>query len=193
VAGREGQAQVPGTLTLRQCTGAGHSPGLPVGYPWPGKILPLLLSLATFLLALTAIPGQSAEIYRWVDAEGRVHFGDAPPPEGAERVEVREPLAPDTGLAERRQRGTRLSEILEEDRITRDEARAEEIQVRENRQARCDSARLRLERAARASYIYKDSGDPQNPVILEEADRQQLERSLQEEVQRHCGAGNASP
>lgn len=145
------------------------------------------------VLALATVPGYSAGIYRWVDAEGRVHFGDDPPPEGAQQVEIKEPQSPDTGLAERRQRGARMSEILEEDRVGRDEARAAEIKAREDRQARCDIARRQLERAERSTYIYEESGDPQNPDILDEAERQQYQRSLLEEVRRHCGTENASP
>lgn len=40
-------------------------------------MLPYHLLLAGVLLALTA--PASAEIYRWVDSDGRVHFGDQPP------------------------------------------------------------------------------------------------------------------
>lgn len=144
-------------------------------------------------LTLVTIPGYSAEIYRWVDTEGRLHFGDSPPPEGAEQVEINRSKAPDTGLAERRQRSARISEILEEDRVGRVEARAAEIQARKDRQARCDRARQKLERAGRSTYIFKDSGDPRNPDILDEAERQQYEWSLQEEVRRHCSTENASP
>ena len=39
------------------------------------------------LLVLASTP-TLAEIYRWTDAEGRVHFGQRPPAQ-AERIEVR--------------------------------------------------------------------------------------------------------
>lgn len=44
----------------------------------------LLALPALFLLALTiALPAAGAtEVYRWKDANGTVHFADAPPPEG---------------------------------------------------------------------------------------------------------------
>lgn len=45
------------------------------------------------LFLILALPAQ-AEIYRWVDAEGRVHFSDRRAP-GAERLEVQ------TGVADR--------------------------------------------------------------------------------------------
>lgn len=158
-------------------------PTIPVSLP--ALVAALLLPV---LLATT----HAAPVYRWVDEAGRVHYGDQPPPEGAEAVEIPASRPADPGLAERRERGTRLSEIMEEDRVARDGARAAEIEEREVRQARCDSARRRLAEATRASYIYKNSEDPANPVILADAERHDLEQSLQTEVRHFCGAGNAA-
>lgn len=42
------------------------------------------------LFIVLLIPGlASAEIYRWTDAQGRVHFGERPGAAGAETVEVK--------------------------------------------------------------------------------------------------------
>jgi len=42
------------------------------------------------LAALLASQAVAAEVYRWVDEDGTVHFGDQPPP-GAEKVELPPP------------------------------------------------------------------------------------------------------
>lgn len=39
------------------------------------------------LLLLLAVPAR-AEVYRWVDAEGRVHYGDKPPAPGARPAQL---------------------------------------------------------------------------------------------------------
>ncbi len=40
------------------------------------------------LMALLCLPSVAqAELYRWVDKEGKVHYTDAPPPPGARQVE----------------------------------------------------------------------------------------------------------
>ncbi|WP_297528120.1 DUF4124 domain-containing protein [Thiohalobacter sp.] len=46
--------------------------------------------LTLLLLALLAGQAMAAEVYRWVDEDGTVHFGDQPPP-GAEKVELPPP------------------------------------------------------------------------------------------------------
>ena len=46
-----------------------------------------LLGLALALLALVAPPQASAEVYKWTDAKGMLHFSDRPPREApAEQV-----------------------------------------------------------------------------------------------------------
>lgn len=51
-----------------------------------------VLLLALTLSALSAAANATG-IYRWVDAEGTVHFGDSPPPDRrAQQIEVRPPM-----------------------------------------------------------------------------------------------------
>ncbi|MEJ5212140.1 MAG: glutaredoxin family protein [Burkholderiales bacterium] len=40
-----------------------------------------------FLLTLVLAPMAGAELYRWVDRDGKVHYSDSPPPPGARQVE----------------------------------------------------------------------------------------------------------
>lgn len=62
-----------------------------------------------FLLWAVFLPGiATAEIYRWTDANGQVHFGEAPQA-GAVQVEVKPPVVQnDPAVAERQQRTERF-------------------------------------------------------------------------------------
>lgn len=64
-----------------------------------------------FLLCALLLPGMAtAEIYRWTDANGQVHFGEAPQA-GAVQIEVKAPVAQnDAAVAERQQRTERFFE-----------------------------------------------------------------------------------
>lgn len=44
--------------------------------------------IVLLLGCLTWMPAQAADLYRWVDERGKVHYGDMPPPD-ASRVEAR--------------------------------------------------------------------------------------------------------
>jgi hypothetical protein len=69
-----------------------------------------------FLLCSLLLPClASAEIYRWTDANGRVHFGEAAPA-GAVRVEVKPPVVQqDAAAAERQQRAERFFQARREE------------------------------------------------------------------------------
>lgn len=51
------------------------------------KIAAVALSLA--ILASTWLPASAASFYRWVDAQGQVHYTDTPPPKEAKSSEQR--------------------------------------------------------------------------------------------------------
>jgi glutaredoxin len=58
--------------------------------------------VAFVLISVAAAPASAAQLYRWIDAQGRVEWRDTPPPEGAKQVEQRRVqgnLAPSTGLS----------------------------------------------------------------------------------------------
>lgn len=102
----------------------------------------MMRNILLWMLAglLFAAPGH-AQIYRWVDEHGNVHYGDCPPPE-CEGVEV--PPAPGPSPEEAERARERLERLREEQR------RAEEIR----RQA-AEVERLRKEEAERIAVYRK--------------------------------------
>lgn len=60
-----------------------------------------------FLLLALTLPA-SAQVYKWTDAEGNVHFGNQPPPE-ADEVDIRE-SAPGSMITEDQRRYLRQEE-----------------------------------------------------------------------------------
>ncbi|MBI1733449.1 MAG: DUF4124 domain-containing protein [Gammaproteobacteria bacterium] len=146
----------------------------------------MLLVAAGTINCATPISALADEIYRWVDAQGRVHFGDKPPAEGAERVEVKPAPTDDPELKRRQERGERLSEIMAEERKARDEEKQEALLAAAERRAKCNSSRARLERAINAAFIYRDTPDPANPLILDESERSEFEQRLRAEIRQYC-------
>ena len=55
--------------------------------------------IVLLLGCLTAMPlgAQAGDLYRWVDAQGKVHYGDTPPPEAAQLELLKSPAAPALG------------------------------------------------------------------------------------------------
>jgi hypothetical protein len=99
---------------------------------------------AIFFVALLASPLAPAEIYRWVDPQGNVHF-DARPRPGAEQVEVRPQIVErDDATREREARTERFFEARRQEQQAASQAASEEHTRRERvcRQLRQELSRL---------------------------------------------------
>ncbi len=100
----------------------------------------LLLCCIILTLALSLPPAVRGEVYKWVDAEGQVHYSDRPPPgvNNAEVVDIPEsgietaPAAPaqPVSSAEELERIRKLTEELEKDRKAREAERAAQEEQR---------------------------------------------------------------
>jgi len=112
------------------------------------------------LVVLAAMPA-AADVYRWVEKDGHVHFGDRPPPGSAERITVPVAPAPDAGLKNRRLRRQRLLDAFEEERRLQEQAAKEAAQEAERRRQYCRQAqdRLRGIEASRRVYEMDEQGN----------------------------------
>lgn len=152
----------------------------------PQRALTLLMALLT--ASLLSSPGH-AGIYRWIDQQGRVHFGDRPPSETAsENVDIKPdptPRAPAPDAAERREKRQRLLRAWEEERRQRAEASTKAKERGARQQHRCALARDRLRSYRNSSYLY-DLDSEGNRKIMSESDRENAIRKLEEIIERHC-------
>lgn len=143
----------------------------------------VLVLVAGFIMAISA----SAEVYRWTDENGKVHFSDKPRHGGAtEKVEVKVPQNSYGG-----------SDVLERQRDLLDrydqEARQEakqqrkdaiEEQRQERQQASCNSYRDYWKRIQRGGPMYKLNGNGERVYYSEEerAKRIEFHRKRMEKV-----------
>jgi len=92
------------------------------------------LIAALLFFAVPGISYLSADVYRWTDAQGNVHYGNQPPADARDaKVMFKEHTSADPGQAEGEARST--DEVLQEmdDQMRREsDARQEEESVRKN-------------------------------------------------------------
>lgn len=138
------------------------------------------------LSLLLAATGAGAQIYKWTDADGQVHFTQEPPPPGVEGQQVKPPPAP-VDSADEEERIKALQEGLQERRDQRLEAaeiaRAEADQRREKKE-KCALARKRLEQAQYPRVTFIDPDGTQRRATEEE--RMQQIREAEQQVQGFC-------
>jgi hypothetical protein len=92
-----------------------------------------LLTAVTLLLALTVQAAEPQKLYRWVDSNGTVHYGDKVPPEYAE---MDKHVVNEHGITVDTVRGKKSPEELAEER------RLKELRAEEELQRRADRALL---------------------------------------------------
>lgn len=142
---------------LSPATGTGMV-GLEPYLPGSAPMLRSCRCLLVLLSALITLPAGAGELYRWKDADGKLHFTDTPPPAGAEIVTMesraisvvetvpspagkRSSSAPLSDVVQREldwQRGIRTGPELQQQRR---EAAAESAQ-----ESRCAKLKARLKR-----------------------------------------------
>ena len=92
-----------------------------------------LLTIFSLFLAAPGVAAETQKLYRWVDKDGVVHFGDSIPPEYAE---VEKQVVNEYGITVDVMRGKKTEEEIAE------EKRLEELHMQEELQRRADRALL---------------------------------------------------
>lgn len=103
-----------------------------------------------------------AQVYKWVDEQGKVHFSDQPPRENnaaeMEKVEIKtRPISgdqPAPSAEQRRQRQQQLLKTMAEDRQALEQQREEKRQAKKKQQAVCARLKKRKEKALWATHFY---------------------------------------
>ncbi|MBE7375952.1 DUF4124 domain-containing protein [Pseudomonas lopnurensis] len=116
----------------------------------------------------------SAQIYRWTDAQGRVHFAQRPPA-GAERIEVRpQVMERDASTREREARSERFFEARRQEQQAADRQASERHAKREQE---CRSLRSRLAQLKQGGRFFRSDAAAERVYYSESeiaAARQQL-------------------
>ncbi len=137
-----------------------------------------LLSAVLIMLVLPGVAG--AEIYRWVDAQGRVHFGERPL-EGAQRLEVQPQIVErDDQVRQREANLQRLVEVRSQERALDWERLARD---RERQEAVCQDLRTQLARFDQRVFWYQVDGQGRQievPRAQVEARRAEIQNLVQE-------------
>ena len=86
-----------------------------------------ILTTALLFLIPLAVNAQDQRVYRWIDAEGQVHYGDSIPPEYAEYPKD---VLNDHGVIVDNLEGKKTAEQLEQERKENEQRVAQELQQR---------------------------------------------------------------
>lgn len=147
------------------------------------------LPTSLFLIALLAIPlAAGAQVYKWTDANGTVHYADAPPKQGDNYEKVDPDL--DSGRAERTSDSNAATNSDEETSDNDTSARAtasrpneKQKDTPENRNKLCDRVSQNIDQLqSNGPVITRDENGAQQ-VMDEDARKQRLQQARQRKKQ----------
>ncbi len=145
------------------------------------KIMQIVLCSALYLVVASA----SAEIYKWVDEDGKVHYGDKPVENASEvSVDTSKKGHMNPGAA-RQDMQRRLVDAYDEDRQKKNEEQDKSRKQKKKLQAQCTRARDKLRRIMQASSLY-DLDKDGNRVTLSKEQRLSSTQSLREHIRKNC-------
>lgn len=136
--------------------------------------------LIALLLALS-VTDAPAQVYKWVDEKGRVHYGEKPPA-ASKPSTVKPPAAPANAPAKAQDLQT---QELEFRRRQLKKAEDEQRQARDaaNREARCNNAKERLAIAEQAALYRREKGER---VFLSDAEHKAEVEARRANVTEYC-------
>ena len=128
----------------------------------------------------------TAEIYKWVDEKGNVHYGDKPTSKG-KPIDVSEAAAK-TGnrpAQDREERRRRLLQAMDEDRLDKKTREAREKKQKAQHRAQCVNAKDRLRRYEQAGSLY-DLDKDGNRITLSNERRARATNKLRASIKKYC-------
>lgn len=145
------------------------------------------IHLAAVLALMLAGFAASADVYKWTDRDGNVHYGDRPPASGEQADSVSLTPSPelDADYGERSLKRRRLLEAFEADRAERQRLDDEAALAKRDRAQQCEQARRMLADLERANLLYTTDQDG-NRVYMSDDERHQAARDITAWVQAHC-------
>lgn len=139
------------------------------------------------LITLTSLSSHSAQVYKWVDENGKTHYSDKPHDENSKSIQIRKKtaLAPEHDV--RMQKQKRLLKVLDEERQESKKNKIAKAEEKRKRESNCNKAREKLKGIKTASFLFDKTDDPKNPVVYSNEERRKATKDAEESVQKWCG------
>ena len=145
--------------------------------------LPLPLISLIILSNATLLP---AQVYKWVDNEGKTHYGDKLQSNASETVHIRKKAALDSNHQSRSETTTRLLNVLDKECNEKKKLKAQAAKDKRELAAKCIRAKKELEEIKKTSFLYKKPKDPKNPTIYNHEEREKITSGAEKAIQTFC-------
>lgn len=139
------------------------------------------------LAALLAASAAHAQVYRWVDEQGKVHYGERPP-SGAKANPVQDKLAAPPGAPAPKAApdASQQERDFQRRRMEREQQEASEQKAAEKAKQQCERERTRLAQLRNVRRIQSGVDEKGNLSYMSDAERADAIASQEGAVARAC-------
>lgn len=152
--------------------------------------------MKTQVIAVTAVltlavssAALAGDIYKWVDDDGNVHYGDKPAGTQPERLAIdSRPTDPARIAAQTQARAEARTQAREEEAAAAAAGPSEEelqAEAQKRREA-CEKSRANMQRMVTARRLYREDESGER-VYLDEAEMQASRQRVEDEISEFCG------
>lgn len=148
-----------------------------------------LIAAAATLMFVAPGAAIASDIYKWVDEDGNVHYGDKPSGAQSERMTIdSRPTNQAQVAAQTQARANARAEAREAEEAAAAEApSAEELQAAaDERRQKCETSRANMQRLVTSRRIYREDESGER-VYLDEAEMQATRQRVEDEINEFCG------
>lgn len=143
------------------------------------------LQISFIFCLLLSFPSY-AEVYKWVDKDGNVHYGDKPVNNSTEmNVQLSDDSTDGPSNSNRSERRQKILDALREDREEKEKQRAEEKKKKKKLKRQCQWAKDQLQGYENASGIYDLDKDGKR-VMMSDKQRNKFTNKLRSDIKKHC-------
>jgi len=146
------------------------------------------LTMVLLSLLVVAHGSASAQVYRWVDENGRVHYSDKPVGDKATTVDIKTGPTPAPVNRKGLDRKARTEKYLRARKHERDEIdrqQKEKKRLKAERKRKCAAAKKEYKRQVTALALYYKNKDGTR-TYLEDEERQKAEAAAKADIKKWC-------
>ena len=129
----------------------------------------------------------AGDIYKWVDEDGHVHYGDKPVGAQSERMSIHSRSTDLARIATQTQARAAARMEAKEAEAAAEEPSEEELRaMAQERRESCEKSRANLQRMVIARHLYRED-DSGGRVYLDEAEMQATRERVENQISEFCG------
>ena len=127
-----------------------------------------------------------SDVYKWIDADGKVIYGDKPVTKNASKIKIKKAPKQDAESIQRMEKQQKLLDVMQEERDEKITLKKKEKEKQVQQRQKCAKASKVLQEIKDAGFLYEKTDDPYNPKIISAEERKIEKEKYEKYIKENC-------